>query len=96
MRLRWRGPVALRGHATVTSKLDKITRLTEGLKDLPDLPVASKPKRPVGTPVTVRMPPDLLAKYAAEAGRRSAEDGRTVTSQAVILEQLAAGPPRRG
>ncbi|MES2712015.1 MAG: hypothetical protein V4653_10565 [Pseudomonadota bacterium] len=80
----------------MTSKLDKIDRLTEGLKALPEVAAGSRARRPVGTPVTVRMPPELLAKYAAEAGRRSVADGRTITSQAVILEQLQAGPPVRG
>jgi hypothetical protein len=80
----------------MTSKLDKISRLTEGLKALPEVPAAAKPRRPVGTPVTLRMPPELLASYATEAGRRSAEVGRTVTAQAVMLEQLQAGPPRHG
>ncbi len=84
----------------MASKIDKMAKLTEGLLSLPEQgqppPVAAKAKRPVGTPVNLRMPPDLLAAYAAEAGRRSAEKGRTVTTQAVMLEVLTAGRPERG
>jgi len=78
----------------MVSKLDKIARLTAGLSSLPE--PAAKPRRPVGTPVNLRMPPDLLARYATEAGRRSAEAGRTITAQAVMLEVLEAGLPARG
>ncbi|MDO9714167.1 hypothetical protein [Paracraurococcus lichenis] len=81
----------------MASKIDKMAKLTEGLLSLPDQGAPSaKAKRPVGTPVNLRMPPDLLAAYAAEAGRRSAEKGRTVTAQAVMLEVLTAGRPDRG
>lgn len=79
----------------MASKLDKIARLTEGLQSLPD-PARAKPRRQVGVPVNIRMPPDLLARYAAEAGRRSGEVGRTVTAQAVMLEVLSAGLSDRG
>lgn len=81
----------------MVSKLDKIARLTEGLQSLPE-PVAApaKPKRERGVPVNLRMPEALLARYAAEAGRRSAERGRTVTAQTVMLEVLAAGLPDHG
>ena len=80
----------------MVSKLDKISRLTEGLKALPEVAAAAKPKRPVGTPVTLRMPAELLAAYAAEAGRRSVVAGRTITAQAVMLEALQASAAPRG
>jgi hypothetical protein len=81
----------------MASKLDKIQKLTEGLQNLPEPPQApARPKRERGVPVNLRMPEALLARYAAEAGRRSAAAGRTVTSQTVMLEVLAAGLPDRG
>jgi hypothetical protein len=81
----------------MASKLDKIERLTEGLRGLPEPPAQpAKPKRERGVAVNVRMPEALLARYAAEAGRRSAERGRTVTAQTVMLEVLAAGLPEHG
>ncbi|WP_277751905.1 hypothetical protein [Dankookia rubra] len=42
------------------------------------------------------MPDALLARYAAEAGRRSVTTGRTVTAQTVMLEILTAGLPVDG
>jgi hypothetical protein len=81
----------------MASKLDKIQKLTEGLQSLPEPPQqAAKPKRERGVPVNLRMPEALLAGYAAEAGRRSVEAGRTITAQTVMLEVLAAGLPSRG
>jgi hypothetical protein len=80
----------------MVSKLDKIARLTEGLQALPEPAAAPKAKRPVGVPVTLRMPPEMLAHYAAEAGRRSVAAGRTITAQAVMLEALAIGVADRG
>lgn len=82
------------------SKLDKIARLTEGLAAaMPDpgqKPPPPKKRRQVGVPVTLRTPEDLMRRYAAEAARRTAETGRTVTLQAVMLEVLAKGLPHHG
>ena len=79
------------------SKLDRIQRLTEGLQNLPEPPQQPpKPKRERGVPVNIRMPEALLARYAAEAGRRSVAAGRTITTQTVMLEILAAGLPDNG
>ena len=81
----------------MASKLDKIAKLTDGLRDLPEPPQSpAKPKRERGVAVNVRMPKALLARYAAEAGRRSVAAGRTITSQTVMLEVLTAGLPERG
>jgi hypothetical protein len=79
------------------SKLDRIQRLTEGLQNLPEPPQQpAKPKRERGVPVNIRMPEALLTRYAAEAGRRSVAAGRTITTQTVMLEILAAGLPDNG
>ncbi|MFL5332437.1 MAG: hypothetical protein ACJ8H8_04510 [Geminicoccaceae bacterium] len=88
------------------TKEDKIARLTAGLRELKDpgtLPAAeparpapAKESRPVGKSVHLRVPPELLARYAAEAGRRSTAAGRTITTQAVMLEVLANGLPDHG
>ena len=81
----------------MVSKIDRVQRLAEGLADLPEPGQRrAKPKRERGIPVNLRMPEALLARYAAEAGRRSVIAGRTITAQTVMLEVLAAGLPDNG
>jgi len=56
-------------------------------------PAPSAPARERGEPVNVRMPAELRARLAAESARRTAEAGRTVTVQAVILDVLGKALP---
>lgn len=49
---------------------------------------AAKPTERVQPPLSVRMPDPLRRRLAAEAARRSIKAGRTITSQAVILDLL--------
>lgn len=88
----------------MASKLDKISRLAEGLAGLPAPEAAPLPQDPAprgrGRPakedmvsVNLRLPSELRERIALEAARRSAAARRTVTTQAVIVDVMGKAMP---
>ena len=88
----------------MASKLDKISRLAEGLAGLPapeatPLPQGPEPRgrgRPVKedmVSVNLRLPSELRERIALEAARRSAAARRTITTQAVIVDVMEKAMP---
>ena len=88
----------------MASKLDKISRLAEGLAGLPTPEAAPPPQGPTprgrGRPakedmvsVNLRLPSELRERFALEAARRSAAARRTITTQAVIVDVMEKAMP---
>jgi len=88
----------------MASKLDRISRLAEGLADLPAPEAAPFPQglapRGPGRPakedmvsVNLRLPSELRERIALEAARRSAAARRTITTQAVIVDVMEKAMP---
>lgn len=88
----------------MASKLDRISRLAEGLAGLPAPEAAPLPQDSVvrgrGRPakedmvsVNLRLPSELRERIALEAARRSAAVRRTITTQAVIVDVMERAMP---
>jgi len=85
----------------MASRVDRIQKLAAGLAAaMPQAaPAQDAAPRPRGRPradtvaLNLRMPVALRDRAAVEAGRRSQEERRNVTPQAVILELLEGHLP---